>query len=66
MTSPHDELLEAAVAAQWRYEMVVAQAKAERTEAFRAAFRGPVSAREIAKHVGMSDTQVKRIARGEA
>ena len=66
MTSPHDELLEAAVAAQWRYEMLVAKARAERTEAFKAAYRGPVSASEIARQTGLSNRQVGRIVRGEA
>lgn len=65
MTSPHDELLQAAVAAQQRYETLVAQAKAERREAFHHALRGPVKAREIAEAVGLSESMIGKIARGE-
>ena len=61
----HDELLEAAVAAQYRYEMLVAQARNERQEAFKAALRGTVTGREIAKATGLSESHVSRISKGE-
>lgn len=63
--SNHDELLEAAVAAQWRYEMLVEQARSERAKAFRDAILGPVKGREIAEQTGLSESHVSRIARGE-
>lgn len=65
MSKSHDELLEDAVAAQWRYEMLVEQAKKERSKAFRNAILGPVTGREIAKATGISESHVSRIARGE-
>ena len=60
----HDELLEAAVAAQRRYEMLVAQARNERQEAFKAALRGTVTGREIAKATGLSESTVSAIKAG--
>lgn len=64
--SKREELLEAAVQAHRDYVRVVAEAKAARTGAFRAAILGPVTAAELARHTGMSDTQVTRISKGQA
>lgn len=60
----HDELLEAAIAAQYRYEMLVAQARNERQKAFKAALRGTVTGREIAKATGLSESTVSAIKAG--
>ena len=62
--SNHDELLEEAVAAQWRYEMLVEKAKPERSEAFRRALAGTVTGREIAKATGLSESTVSAIKAG--
>lgn len=62
--SNHDELLEAAVAAQWRYEMLVEKAKRERSEAFRRALASTVTGREIAKATGLSESTVSAIKAG--
>ncbi|MCK6083050.1 hypothetical protein KZX32_06040 [Corynebacterium kefirresidentii] len=61
----HDELLEAAIAAQYRYEMLVNQAKRERQDAFKAALRGTVTGREIAKATGLSESLVSKIKAGK-
>lgn len=61
-----DEALRAAVQAQADYELTVREAKAARSTAFRRALSGPVTAVELARRTGMSNTQVARIARGEA
>lgn len=62
----HDELLKRAVSAQREYEAGVAELKAQRTKAFKRALAGTVTAVELSKDVGMSNTQVSRIARGQA
>lgn len=62
--SNHDELLEEAVAAQWRYEMLVEKAKNERTQVFRRVLAGPVTGREIAKSTGLSESTVSAIKAG--
>jgi|GEM_PF-5228284 len=61
----HDELLEEAVAAQWRYEMLLASAKKERAQVFRRVLSGPVTAVELGKKLGLSNVQVSRIAKGQ-
>ena len=65
MSKSHDELLEDAVAAQWRYEMLVEKAKRERSEAFRRALAGTVTAVELGKKLGISNSHVSRIAKGQ-
>ena len=65
MNTNHDELLAAAVDAYRSYELTVEQAKRERTEAFQRALRGPVSGREIADELGISQSMVSRIAAGK-
>ena len=62
--SNHDELLEEAVAAQWRYEMSIEKAKEERAKAFRRVLAGPVTGREIAKATGISESTVSAIKAG--
>ena len=62
----HDELLAAAVQAHREFEAGVAELKARRTKAFKRALTGTVTAVELSKDVGMSNTQVSRIARGQA
>lgn len=61
----HDELLSAAIDAHRKYEAGVAELKAARARAFRAAFIGPVTGREIAEATGLSESYVGRIAKGE-
>lgn len=65
MNANHDELLADAVRAHKEYEQGVAELKAKRAQAFRAAFLGPVSGREIAAATGLSESYVGRIAKGE-
>lgn len=65
MSTNHDELLANAVQAHKEYEQGVAELKAKRAQAFRAAFLGPVSGREIATATGLSESYVGRIAKGE-
>lgn len=62
--SNHDELLEEAVAAQWRYEMSIERAKEERAKVFRRVLAGPVTGREIAKATGISESTVSAIKAG--
>lgn len=63
--SNHDELLEEAVAAQWRYEISIEKAKEERAKVFRRVLAGPVTAVELGKELGLSNSHVARIARGQ-
>lgn len=65
MNTNHDELLANAVQAHEDYEQGVAELKAKRAQAFRTAFLGPVSGREIAAATGLSESYVGRIAKGE-
>lgn len=65
-SAPHDELLAAAVEAQREYVDGMEQLRAQRTRAFKRALAGTVTAVELAGNVGMSNTQVARIARGQA
>ena len=65
MDSGHDELLAAAVEAHRDYERGVARLKVARARAFRTAFLGPVTGREIAEATGLSESYVGRIAKGE-
>lgn len=61
----HDELLEAAIAAQYRYEATLAQAQKERRKVFQAALRSTVTGREIAKATGLSESLVSKIKAGK-
>jgi len=65
MSETHDRLLAEAVQAHEEYERGVAELKSKRAQAFRAAFLGPVSGREIAAATGLSESYVGRIAKGE-
>ena len=60
-----DELLAAAIEAQQQYERGVEKLRENRARAFRAAFVGPVTGREIAEATGLSESYVGRIAKGE-
>lgn len=60
----HDELLEAAVAAQYQYEATLIKAQKERRRVFQAALRGTVTGREIAKATGLSESTVSAIKAG--
>ena len=62
----HDELLAAAVEAHREFEAGVAELKARRTKAFKRALAGTVTARELSRLTGMSDTQATRISQGKA
>lgn len=62
----HDELLSAAIDAHRKYEAGVAELKAQRTKAFKRALTGTVTARELSRQTGMSDTQATRISQGKA
>ena len=53
-----DELLAAAVQAQKDYEQGKAELAARRAKAFKEAFLGPVSGREIAEATGLSESYV--------
>ncbi|OFN80051.1 hypothetical protein HMPREF2526_06050 [Corynebacterium sp. HMSC070E08] len=61
----HDELLEAAIAAQTNYENVLEKARTARQAAFQAALRGTVTGREIAKATGLSESLVSKIKAGK-
>lgn len=61
----HDELLEAAVAAQYQYEATLIKARNERRKVFQAALRGTVTGREIAKATGLSESLVSKIKAGK-
>lgn len=61
----HDELLAAAVEAHREYVHETARLRDVRARAFRAAFLGPVTGREIAEATGLSESYVGRIAKGE-
>lgn len=65
MKKTHDQLLADAVRAHKEYEQGVAKLKAKRAQAFREAFLGPVSGREIATATGLSESYVGRVAKGE-
>lgn len=61
----HDELLQAAIAAQQDYERAVDSARAERREAFRKALRGTVTGRELARETGLSESTISAIKAGK-
>lgn len=61
----HDELLQAAIAAQDEYLNEVSEAKLKRQKAFARAINGTVTAVELGKEIGLSNVQVSRIARGK-
>lgn len=65
MPKSHDELLDDAVAAQHRFESVIAKARKARQDAFLAALRGTVTGREIAKATGLSESTVSAIKAGK-
>lgn len=66
MNGNHDELLRAAIAAQTEFEAGMERLRRQRTGAFKRALAGTVTAVELSREVGMSNTQVARIARGQA
>lgn len=66
MDGNHDELLREAITAQAEFESGLERLRAQRTRAFKRALAGTVTAVELADKVGMSNTQVARIARGQA
>lgn len=65
MDDTHDELLAAAVQAHCDYEDGIERLKRDRSAAFRRALNGSVTAVELAKELGISNTHIARIARGK-
>lgn len=61
----HDELLETAVGAFFQYEKDIEAARKRRTDAFVKALRGTVTGREIAETLGISESYVSKISKGQ-
>lgn len=66
MSKSHDELLDEAIAAHIEHMRIIEESRARRSKAFAVALRSTVTARELAKAIGISDTQVTRISKGQA
>lgn len=64
MSETHDQLLDTAISAHEELIQATELLKVQRQQAFRRAIAGPVTAREIANKLGISESYVGKIAKG--